>query len=377
MIPLIVDTLDSLSTWYSLEQDMWRAKAMARAARVVQTTAFRPENPSASSGIGSGIEDIILQIQREGKVAAERILHSIADVPRLEAFRRFKKILSIGDKKSQELVAAGLRDIAELQSQTVRQRFGIDTEAVKVGIQFYDQINARVDRKDATKIIRDITSIIRTAGYNVRLASNTKVSDNISKNSDDFSLIAMGSYRRGSSTVGDIDILLLPPMMPTTRNKTFPEFPRDVVNSIQTKLGNDFLLCLSAGHKRLSFLMKYQSNKVSNGVCQVDMFLMPGPLEAAAFLLHGTGSAHFNESLRGLAKKMGFRLNEYGLFDVKGLTKKGTEIGNKNGNVREGRRIMADSEAKIFEALGGRYVPPEKRSLDRILSVREIQDYIS
>jgi len=59
-------------------------------------------------------------------------------------------------------------------------------------------------------------------------------------------------------------------------------------------------------------------------------------------LLYFTGSKEHNVRLRGMAKKRGWKLNEYGLFDGENL-------------------IPCGSEEEIFRALGLSYIPPELR----------------
>ena len=59
-------------------------------------------------------------------------------------------------------------------------------------------------------------------------------------------------------------------------------------------------------------------------------------------LLYFTGSKEHNVRLRGIAKKKGWKLNEYGLFEGEKL-------------------IPCRDEAEIFRALGLSYIPPELR----------------
>jgi DNA polymerase/3'-5' exonuclease PolX len=63
-------------------------------------------------------------------------------------------------------------------------------------------------------------------------------------------------------------------------------------------------------------------------------------------LLHLTGSGNFNRKMRGLAIELGYKLNEYGLFQ------------KKNGKLK---RIPVSSEKDIFDKLGMEYVEPIDR----------------
>ncbi len=61
-------------------------------------------------------------------------------------------------------------------------------------------------------------------------------------------------------------------------------------------------------------------------------------------LHHFTGSVEHNVTMRGLAKKLGLKMNEYGLF---------------RGESEE--MVDCKDEAEIFRALGLSYIPPEMR----------------
>jgi DNA polymerase/3'-5' exonuclease PolX len=68
------------------------------------------------------------------------------------------------------------------------------------------------------------------------------------------------------------------------------------------------------------------------------------PLHRGAALLTRTGSAKLNVVMRGIAKKQGFLLNEYGIH-------------------KDGRNLSAGwSEKQIFLFLGLKYLEPEQRS---------------
>ncbi|MEW6244123.1 MAG: DNA polymerase/3'-5' exonuclease PolX [Bacillota bacterium] len=65
--------------------------------------------------------------------------------------------------------------------------------------------------------------------------------------------------------------------------------------------------------------------------------------EFAAALLHLTGSAEHNASLRGLAKDLGLKINEYGVWSEDGLL------------------LRTDEEADLYSLLGLSFIPPELR----------------
>ncbi len=92
---------------------------------------------------------------------------------------------------------------------------------------------------------------------------------------------------------------------------------------------------------------------IASGETKVSVVLQSGinadlrivtPREYPHALQHFTGSKEHNTSLRHLAKQLGYKVNEYGLF------KEGEE-----------EPILCLNEAEIYEQLGLKYVPPELR----------------
>jgi len=126
-----------------------------------------------------------------------------------------------------------------------------------------------------------------------------------------------GSYARGDTLIGDVDLLIEGNV-------------EDFKDKLEKKWGN----CKNGNPKRTGEI---------NGV-QVD--LMFAPLEyygASQLAIRGCGE--FNVGMRSNAKKMGFKLSQYGLF------KRDTD-----------ERVAGDTEMSIFEAMGMEYVKPEHRT---------------
>ncbi len=87
---------------------------------------------------------------------------------------------------------------------------------------------------------------------------------------------------------------------------------------------------------------------------QVDLRVVPPEVFGAA-LMHFTGSREHNIRLRERAVPAGLKINEYGVFDVSGLSEEEVK------DPRAGRRLGSESEQACFEALGLPWIPPELR----------------
>jgi DNA polymerase (family 10) len=131
-----------------------------------------------------------------------------------------------------------------------------------------------------------------------------------------------GSLRRGRETVGDLDLLVTGPSAKDALDK-FVAYPR-----VEEVLGH--------GENKASA-------KVGREGLQVDVRALP-PETFGAAMQYFTGSKDHNVALRTRAVKMGFKLNEYGLF-----------------RVSDDARIAGETEEGIYGALGLPWIPPELR----------------
>lgn len=128
----------------------------------------------------------------------------------------------------------------------------------------------------------------------------------------------VGSIRQGKEMVGDIDIIVVPKIEPI-------EFLERCKDIIEYEYG---------GKKKIFGMFRgrpiniFVTTPESYGACQYQM----------------TGPAKYNILMRRRAKLRGFRLNEYGLF-----------------NVESGEQVAGHDEHSIFEVLEMTYVAPTER----------------
>jgi DNA polymerase (family 10) len=132
--------------------------------------------------------------------------------------------------------------------------------------------------------------------------------------------LVVGSFRRMTETIGDIDILIS-----TDQPKEVMEF---FVNMPEVQE-------IKGKGKTKAFI------ELGNGI-GVDLLVVPEESFGSA-AQYFTGNKDHNISLRNLALSMDYHLNEWGLFN-----KKGTKIAGSN-------------EQEIYERLQLQYIPPELR----------------
>ena len=126
-----------------------------------------------------------------------------------------------------------------------------------------------------------------------------------------------GSIRRKKDTIGDIDLV--------------GELKSNSSIADVYKLLNDNRIQVS-GEKILNFTYK--------GVL-VNLFVAPSE-SYHAFMMHATGPGKYNIAYRTKAKKLGYKLNQYGLWDKEG-------------------RLIATKERDIYKFLNKQWKPPSKR----------------
>ncbi len=131
-----------------------------------------------------------------------------------------------------------------------------------------------------------------------------------------------GSIRRRKETVGDIDILVV---------SDEPQLLMDVFVGLK-----DIERVLSHGTTRSSAILKGTHLQVDVRVVEQESF--------GAALAYFTGSKTHNIKLREIAVRQGYKLNEYGVFDMK-----------------NDRRIAGATEQDVYDKLGLQFVPPEIR----------------
>ena len=140
-------------------------------------------------------------------------------------------------------------------------------------------------------------------------------------------LVVAGSVRRWKETIGDVDILAVS-RKPKAVMAHFVGL-EDVVN------------VYAHGETKSMVRMK-------NGL-DIDLRVVPRESFGAA-LNYFTGSKDHNVALRQIAIKKGWKLNEYGLFKLRGEKEKGKE-----------EMIAGRTEGELYKKLGLRYIEPEMR----------------
>jgi DNA polymerase (family 10) len=201
----------------------------------------------------------------------------------------------------------GLKGIGEKKIEQIRQ-----------GIALHAQASGRVPIIEALPLAQTIVERLRKLPgiANIEIA---------------------GSLRRGSATVGDIDIVC------AARDEDSARIiAADFVKIPEAQR------VLAHGQTKASIL-------TSAGV-QVDLRIV-APENFGAALLYFTGSKHHNVKLRGRAQDMEMTLNEWGLYRLAAYEK----AAKKPGAAPAIKAVAGETEASVYSALGLAMIEPELR----------------
>ena len=181
-------------------------------------------------------------------------------------------VYGIGPKKALELVKN--HNIKSIEM--LRKNQDLINDVQKIGLKYYEDILKRIPRKE-------IISYHATIGNAFNEIANTRETYQI-----------VGSYRRGASTSGDIDIII------KASTKTYKDF-------IQYLIKQGIIIeILSFGNKKCLCIAK-----IGNCPARRLDFMVTPHKEWAFALMYFTGSKEFNTLMRQQARDMGYSMNEH------------------------------------------------------------------
>ena len=263
-------------------------------------------------GIGKGFRDRIDEILKTGSLKELEDLSGNGS-----AIEELSRVTGIGPTYAKKLVGTGIKTIDALRKAVSKGDLKL-TKHRMIGLKYLDDFEQRIPASKvriAEKIIKKATSLI-----------------------DPKILVTIcGSYRRGLTTSGDIDVLMTIPGSLT-----------------EGKYLTQIVKMLTEGGFLVDDLT-HDGNKKYMGVCiipgdggkgrRIDIRFVPYSAYYPA-MLYFTGSRDFNIMMRKRALELGYSLNEYGLHKIDGDT-----------------AIHVDSEKEIFDLLDMKYVDPTDRDL--------------
>jgi DNA polymerase (family 10) len=297
---------------YAVKGESFRSRAYLVAAQRIEglpddlRTVSNQGSLEKIPGVGKGIAAVIVDILQTGSSShleelRESLPRGIQELITLEGLGP-KTVTSL----MQELNIASVDDLEKAARSGKIQRlkgFGVKSE---------ENILKAIESKKTVQtrfLLGEILPIIR------------EIEDHMTRCKEVLRVEAAGSARRMKETVGDLDILV-------AANHNQPVVDQFVSLPRVTRV-------LAKGSTRSTIIV--------GGRMQVDLRVVP-PESYGSALQYFTGSKEHNVKLRALSVKLGYKLNEYGLFE------------------RENQKLVAgDTEESIYHACGLSYIEPELR----------------
>jgi DNA polymerase/3'-5' exonuclease PolX len=276
-------------------------------------------------GVGKGTVARINEILETGMLA-ELQLPNKDDMT--SAVRDIEQVIGIGDKTAAKLVRDyKINSAYELKKKVASGEIYVN-DKIKMGLKYYGVVQVNIPRKEIVLIEK---MLINEAN----------------KIDPELKLIICGSFRRGTTTSGDIDVLIYHPMVFTKNHVLYPKkynlkpYLIDFVDHL-TKKGN--LLDHLTGKNYIREYMGFFRYK-TRPVRRMDIKFIPHNHLAPA-MLYFTGPQALNIAMRDTAKSKDMKLNRYGLYKIVD----DAEI-----------PIKVRSEEDIFKKLGMKYMTPIER----------------
>jgi len=304
----------------------FRLRSLKTGLRIIKSLQFKIKNIKQLDdlkieGIGKGIKDRINEIITTKKLSEIDHICASIDCDNLNKTSLKDELLSIigvGESLVKKLISDyKITSVSEF-IQLVKSKELSVSKTVELGIKYYKKLKFNIPRQEITKT------------YDFLYEEIEKI---------DSSLIIeiCGSYRRQKLTSNDIDLLVTSPSIFTDDIKSITNIMKKIVNHLHKQ---NFLIDDMTPNPENKYMGLCKYGKFP--IRRIDIRFIP-ILSWAPAILYFTGSKELNQKMRNIAKKLGYKLNEYGIYK-----------GNKN--------IHVETEEEIFKLIGMKYLEPQERN---------------
>ena len=313
----IASVLKQIAVYKELSGDNpFKTRAFEQAARTVESnpdeiTVIAKEGKLREiKGIGRSVEEVILEyISKGSSTALEKLKSSFpVDITELLTIPGMgpKKVKAVWEK-------LGVSNIGELEYACKENRL-ITLEGF--GTKSQEKILKGISFKKRYQDRHLISETLDTTG---------EVLDKLEASGVFSKVTIAGSLRRGKNIFKDVDIVLVP------ARDIEQENIRETLISLADQ-DSDAEGVIGAGPTKVS---------IRRRGLQIDFRIIEKESYPAA-LQHFTGSKEHNTILRSRAKRMGLKMNEYGIF-------------------KDGKGLEIETEESVYRCIGLPLIPPELR----------------
>lgn len=323
----IIFYLEELKKIYKLDETKkWNLKALSKAIDEIKnykkTITSGKELQKEIKGIGDKISMRIDEILNTG-VLSELSNISYKDnydknKTSIESLENLLLITGVGMTRAKKWLSLDIKNLEDVKKARDDKIITI-TKHIDIGIKYYYDFLEKIPRIEID-IMKNI------------------LKHEILKIDKGLVFEICGSYRRGLSESGDIDILVSHPDFLNDISKQ--NFLKKIVNSL--KKCNFITDCLTdKGDTKFMGVCKIKESKYSR---RIDIRVVDYECYFSG-LLYFTGSKNFNLYIRNKALEQKLSLNEYSLT-----------------NLNDNKKVFLNSEKDIFDILNIPYMSPEERN---------------
>ena len=320
-----LDTLRRISV--TEEAGVFKSRVYASAIKTLSALPYVrsiEDLPPSQKGDGLG-KEVRIKIQK----IIEHGSLNISETARATAvaLEIFQQIYGVGPKKAQDLIKAGYTTITGLRAAVTNDPKLLNKNQ-QIGLQYYEQLLQRIPRTEM-----DQHAALLMAAKPPSLEG-----------------VLVGSYRRGKSDSGDIDMLLRTSSASVDASAALQEFVRNLAAKgyIREVLAHGDHKCMaicSLSSSEKACLSSAASSAGMNLARRLDLLITP-PAEFPFAVFYFTGSDTFNVAVRSYALSRGYTLNEHALTQL--------SSGKQVSGVR--------TEQELFKLLKLRWVEPVDRT---------------
>jgi DNA polymerase beta len=308
-----------------MQQHKYRLQNIKKILSIIKKLDFEITSSSEVEdipGIGKGSIRRIDEILKTGKLSEIEQKYSEKKHKQIQGIQELTKVIGIGDKFAQKLVTEyKITSVPELEKAYKQGKIELSHQ-ILLGLKYYGVVETNIPRKEITLM-------------------NKYLQKEAHKLDPSLEVVICGSYRRGTPTSGDVDVLLYHPDIKTSKYIKTPSYLELFVDELSTE---GFIIDnITDKNYRIKYMgfCKYKDQPVR----RIDIRMIPYNSIHTA-MLYFTGPAELNTQMREKAKRRGMILNEYGLYID-------SEAGKK--------QVKITSEKDVFDHVGMKYLRPEER----------------
>lgn len=267
--------------------------------------------------IGKSFYEKINNISKTGTL---NTYENIIKNTKYKSIKLFQSIWGIGAQYAQKIVNLGIFTINDLKKAIKNNKITL-TQPQMLGLKYYNDLSKKIERNEITYYTEIIKQLIEN---------------------DNIKVYNAGSYRSNKKYSGDIDLII-----------SYNSKSKNVQNIFYEKLKEENIIrdVLSFGKEKNMFIVKLPETYSKNFIPKIKYYRKVDVAFVEEkyipyYLLYFGSSRDFSKKIRIIASKLGYKLNEKGLYDKE-----------------TGLRINFNpsSEKEIFTYLNIEYVKPENR----------------